>query len=101
MTSWRKMLLNAYNLTPDDLTYLKIGQNPDSRWDDDVERYPTEDEFWDKEFDSGYGLNEGVPFYALTKDHVYFPVNYDGSEWISRVPRNPCDDYDPHHKGGG
>jgi len=43
------------------------------------------------EFDNGFGCSEGKPFTAWSKYWVYFPVVYDGAEWISRVPRNPCD----------
>ena len=45
----------------------------------------------DKVFDSGYGGSEGEPFTLWTKDRVYFPAVYDGSEWVASVPRNPCD----------
>ena len=46
-------------------------------------------EEWDVEFDSGYGGTEGKPFLAWSNNYVYFPVCYDGSEWIERVPRGP------------
>lgn len=51
------------------------------------------------EFDTGYGGSEGKPFTAWSNKYVYFPVVYDGSEWIERVPRNPCD-LSTHHVGG-
>lgn len=51
-------------------------------------------------FFSGYGTAEGPPFTLWTKDRIYFPVQYDGSEWISSVPRNPCDE-STEHQGGG
>jgi len=44
----------------------------------------------DTEFDDGYGSPEGVPFTAWSDDWVYFPVVYDGTEWVGTVPRNPC-----------
>ena len=37
------------------------------------------------------GSIEDVPFTAWTKEYVYFPTAYDGSAWLSSVPRNPCD----------
>jgi hypothetical protein len=44
----------------------------------------------DRAFDTGYGGEEGVPFTAWSDDWVYFPVCYDGAEWVGYVPRNPC-----------
>ena len=44
----------------------------------------------DVDFDCGYGWPEGKPFTLWTDNRVYFPVVYDGSEWVSSVPRNPC-----------
>ena len=41
----------------------------------------------DKEFYSGYGCSEGPEFTLWTKDRVYFPVVYDGAEWVGSVPR--------------
>ena len=43
-----------------------------------------------REFDGGYGCSEGCHFTAWGGKYVYFPAVYDGSEWISFVPRNPC-----------
>lgn len=44
-----------------------------------------------EEFDDGFGGSEGDAFTAWSKNFVYFPVVYDGSEWVSSVSRNPCD----------
>lgn len=41
------------------------------------------------EFDASYGQEEGMPFTVWTKDRVYFPACYDGSEWCASVSRNP------------
>ena len=54
----------------------------------------------DVEFDNGYGGSEGIPFTAWSKDRVYFPVVYDGAEWVSSVPRNPCAEASDHCGGG-
>lgn len=43
------------------------------------------------EFDSGYGLAKGQPFLAWSRNFVFFPSEYDGSEWVSAAPRNPGD----------
>ena len=59
----------------------------------------TDDEF-DRRFDAGYGGTRGDPFTAWTETRVYFPVQYDGSEWVGSVPRNPCDEKSSHMGGG-
>lgn len=43
----------------------------------------------DEEFDGGFGAPEGKPFTLWTHDRVYFPVCYDGAEWVSSVSRLP------------
>lgn len=43
----------------------------------------------DVEFDAGYGGSRGQPVLVWTEDHVYFPVVYDGAEWLGSAPRNP------------
>lgn len=53
----------------------------------------------DKDFYDGYGGTDGAPFTAWSEAYVYFPVCYDGSEWVERVPRNPCD-VPTEHVGG-
>ena len=52
-----------------------------------------------KEFDDGYGGSEGKSFTAWSEKYVYFPIVYDGSEWIGRAKRNPCDE-PTEHMGG-
>ena len=59
----------------------------------------TDDEM-NAEFDGGYGGNEGKPFTAWSDKYVYFPICYDGSEWVGRAPRNPCDEATEHQGGG-
>ncbi len=58
----------------------------------------TEDEM-DVEFDDSYGGSEGKPFTAWSETRVYFPVVYDGAEWVDWVPRNPCDEATGHCGG--
>lgn len=50
-------------------------------------------------FDNGYGTIEGQPFTAWSTNYVYFPVCYDGSEYVSSVSRNP-DGLPTTHIGG-
>lgn len=41
------------------------------------------------EFDPTFGGLEGLPVLAWTEARVYFPVAYDGAEWMESAPRNP------------
>lgn len=67
---------------------------------EDVESITLSEEELHREFDSGYGGEEGEPFTIWTKKRVYFPTTYDGSEWCSSVSRNP-DGVPTRHIGGG
>jgi len=58
----------------------------------------TEEEM-NKKFDSRYGGSEGKPFTAWSETRVYFPVVYDGLEWVSSAPRNPSDEATEHCGG--
>ncbi|WP_299501362.1 hypothetical protein [uncultured Roseobacter sp.] len=44
---------------------------------------------WDRNFDDGFGDEYGQPFCAWTERRVYFPISYDGKEWIGSVSRAP------------
>lgn len=56
---------------------------------DDIESSTLSEQQLDNEFDDGFGHLEGCAFTVWTKNHVYFPAVYDGSEWVACVPRNP------------
>lgn len=43
------------------------------------------------EFDAWYGPIEGKPFTAWGEKWMYFPLSYDGEEYVGHAPRNPCD----------
>lgn len=43
-------------------------------------------------FDGGDGGAEGVPFTAWAETRVFFPLVYDGAEWVGSAPRNPSDE---------
>jgi hypothetical protein len=59
----------------------------------------TDDEYT-REFNGGYGGTEGCSFTAWTDHYVYFPVQYDGSEWAGSAPRHPCEERMDHQGGG-
>ena len=42
----------------------------------------------------------GMAFVIYTENWIYFPVTYDGREWVDAVPRNPNPDWEPKHFGG-
>lgn len=52
-----------------------------------------------REFRSDYGGIEGVPFTVWTARTVYFPICYDGAEWVGCVSRHP-DGKPTEHQGG-
>lgn len=86
MTTWRKLI-------EPELEYK--GET----WED-VVSHTFEDEYeLDVEFDDGFGANNGVPFTLWTHNRVYFPICYDGSEWVGSVSRNP-DGKPTAHQGG-
>lgn len=60
---------------------------------------PSEAEF-DIKFDADLGDTDGPHVLAWTADRVYFPVKYDGAEWMGSAPRNPVP-YGQQHVGGG
>lgn len=85
MTTWRKSILDAMEANGE-----SWGQ---------VESCTLTDAELDVEFDSDYGGSNGKPFTLWTDNRVYFPVVYDGAEWVGSVPRNP-DGTATEHQGG-
>lgn len=67
--------------------------------DGPVIAYAPDEAAFDVEFDTSYGLAEGPEVLAWTEQYVYFPVVYDGSEWMGRAPRNPTSHGQPHVGG--
>ena len=84
MATWENKLREAFEVTGDD--FEKIVTTLD---DDDMTA----------NFDDGFGGSEGKPFTAWGENYVYFPVVYDGAEWVGFAPRNPCDT-ETQHWGG-
>ena len=62
--------------------------------------YAPDEAAFDVEFDGGYGGTEGPDVLAWTDQRVYFPVCYDGAEWIGSAPRNPAPEGQSHEGGG-
>ena len=53
----------------------------------------------DYQFNDGFGWPNGLPFTLWTREFVYFPVCYDGAEWVGSVSRHP-DNKATEHFGG-
>lgn len=86
MATWRKLIFEALS-------------NADESWEDVV--YCTlSDAQLDTAFNAGWGGIEGEPFTLWTDNYVYFPVCYDGAEWVGAVLRNP-QQTPTGHVGGG
>lgn len=86
MTTWRKELTAALKDNGETLADL-------------VSTTLTEADM-DEEFNDGYGGINGVAFTAWTAKTVYFPICYDGAEWVGSVSRHP-DGNPTNHQGGG
>lgn len=85
LTNWKQSIQAEMNLQSE-------------TFDDVVECTLTEEELM-VEFNGGYGGSEGKPFTLWTTNRVYFPVVYDGAEWVESVSRNP-DGKPTRHLGG-
>lgn len=85
MKSWEEMLKEAFKDDGEDFDKMICTLSKDAL---------------KKRFDTGYGGTEGEPFTAWGEKWVYFPICYDGAEWVGHAPRNPCD-IAMGHQGGG
>lgn len=94
-TNWKTDLLKMVHDNDDDIYAINIAGDLYKR-----KSLTKAFERLDKEFDSGYGGTEGEPFWAWGKKNIYFCGTYDGSEWITCIPRKPSEG-DPGHIGGG
>ena len=86
MSNWKEMLTDVMQERGETLA--------------DIESNTLSDDEMVKEFYAGYGGIEGAPFTVWTANTVYFPICYDGSEWVGSVSRNP-DGRPTGHFGGG
>ena len=73
-------------------------QRPTTTWrallaeeagDDEIVAVAPDPTVLDVPFDPGYGGSNGPEFLAWSDSRVYFPVVYDGAEWVGSAPRNP------------
>ncbi|MCP9270475.1 hypothetical protein M5U04_20995 [Xenorhabdus sp. XENO-1] len=85
MATWRELLEQEMKDHCDDISLIEFST--------------LTDEQMDIEFDNGYGAEQGIPFTVWTRERVYFPCCYDGSEWVGSVSRHP-DENPTEHIGG-
>ena len=83
--NWKEALQEAFEENGDDFGKMITTLSPEEL---------------NAEFHGGYGGEEGAPFTAWGEEYVYFPICYDGAEWVGSAPRNPCD-IAMKHQGGG
>lgn len=83
-TTWRECFERARADEGDDTRVVAVAPNEDAL---------------DVEFDPGYGESKGAPVLIWTMRRVYFPVVYDGAEWMGSAPRNPVSQGQPHVGG--
>lgn len=84
-TNWRELIQN------------EMAENAD-RWENVIQCTLSENQL-DERFESGFGGTNGIPFTTWTHLRVYFPVQYDGAEWVASVARNPDGKPTPHVGG--
>lgn len=82
-TTWRKRILQAKEKAKDTTNLLSVVGDVDSEFTE--------------EFDNN-GFEK--PFTAWSEARVYFPICYDGSQWVGSVSRHP-DDKPTWPQGGG
>ena len=76
MDTWRNLI-------------TKVMQQYSESWDDVVGCTLSGKALDEKFAATSYGI-DGQPFTLWTKYRVYFPVTYDGTEWVDSVARHPC-----------
>ena len=84
MTTWRQLFDEARSDASDASLVVQVAPN---------------EAVLDVEFDDDYGISEGPAVLVWTEDRVYFPVVYDGSEWLGSAPRNPTTEGQEHVGG--
>lgn len=100
MATWRELITQEMKINDEcwnDVIDFVLEQNTDGHYDEEnLDKEPS----LDANFDNGYGCAEGCYFQLWTKNNVYFPVCYDGSEFCGSASRNP-NGKALIHQGGG
>jgi len=85
MVTWRELLTEAMAKNNESFSHV-------------MDNTMTDEEM-DVQFDGGFGCINGIPFTTWTTDFVYFPICYDGREWVGCVARNPNGEPTKHQGG--
>ena len=83
--SWDNASTLAYNSEPGDLYSDDDNQVIGRAWD-----HPEAAKILDKQFDDDYGDCQGHSFILYTENHIYASGEYDGAEYVIRLPRHPA-----------
>lgn len=103
MRNWKEIIIEVMKEngeTWDDVIEANITKPVRSWYNEDKIAEMPEASF-EREFDSGYGGTRGDYFCVWSKGYVYFPLCYDGAEWVGSAPRQPSPGYTQEHLGGG
>lgn len=101
--------MEKYGDSMDDATVLYIEDvDKRDRWHGQTDEYYTvrgsnlipNDRRLNQGFDSGYGVAKGAKFSLYTTHRVYFPVIYDGLEWVGSIALDPSEGTAVEHFGG-
>lgn len=99
MTNWKELLERANKTNWETLLERAMQKRGETLADLEANTLTEADMV--KEFDCTYGsTNGGKPFTAWTAKTVYFPLCFDGAEWVGSVSRHP-DGQPTKHQGGG
>jgi hypothetical protein len=106
MTTWKELLEAQIKHFDDTLVSVYAENTKYDMWteeDDELSGYTSADHLNIPgllvRFDSSFGGTNGPRFTAWGLKRVYFPAQYDGSEWVDSVPRNPCEQVTDHVGG--
>lgn len=104
-TSWYEMLAKTIPLMEDNPKIIAAATE-DDKWHTntptELQNIPSKIlEQLKTPFFSGFGAEEGCAFCIMTEEFVYFPLCYDGSEFIGYAPRIPSKIQACYHQGGG
>ena len=90
-TTWRNKIKEKMNANDDSWENIVMANiSPNENINDKTASF-------DRVLDDDYGSPEGDYFTVWTRDFVYFPCEYDGSEYVGSVPRNPIGGYTKRH----
>ena len=101
LVTWKQLItyeMDNNDESWDDIVEVRLEDSDDSYDDWIIEKFIDGDGWWyDVEFYNGHGGREGIAFGIWTKDWIYFPIEYDGSEGVKSLPLHPSLSFSPKH----